>query len=171
MRRVLALLLGLLPASAVGAGRGETAIGAGPALALLHQGKTRAGAAVDARVLYGLDDIWSAHAGLTFSWLPASAGMPTTAVTVPAVGLTAAADVLDFVPFVHAAVAVADLRSSAGAQQRLGVQLGAGVDYLVSRHLALTVSARVDHFALALAGPDGPTPLQLVLGLGLGHVF
>lgn len=171
MRRLPFLLLGLVPASAWAAGPGETAFGAGPALALVRQGETRAGAAVDARVLYGLDDIWSAHAGLTVAWLPASNAMPATVLTAPAVGLTAAADIVNWVPFVQAGLALADLRHSGGAQQRLGAQLGVGADYLLSRHLSLTVLGRIDHFAVALAGAGGPTPVQLVLALQLGHVF
>jgi hypothetical protein len=171
MCRLPFLLLGLVPAAAWAAGRGETAFGAGPALAVVRQGETRVGAAVDARVLYGLNDVWSAHAGLTLAWLPASDATPATLLTAPAVGLTAAADIVNWVPFVQAGLALADVRRDGGSQQRLGAQLGVGADYLISRHMTLTVLGRIDHFALAVAGAGGPTPVQLVLTLQLGHVF
>jgi hypothetical protein len=171
MRRALVLLLGLLPASAGAAGRGETAVGAGPALAVLHQTRTRAGAALDARFLYGLSDVLSAHAGLTVSRFAASDDAPTTVLTAPAVGLTAAADVLDWVPFAQAALVLADLRGGGSSQQRLGAGLAIGADHLISRHLALTVLARIDHYTLQLAGRDGAAPLKFVLALQVGRVF
>ena len=71
MPRGFAFLLScLLPASALAAGPGEMSLSAGPGLALTFDSQTRAGAAADARFLYGLSDSWSARLGLLqmYSW-------------------------------------------------------------------------------------------------------
>jgi hypothetical protein len=171
MRGALVCLFLGLPASALAAGRGELTLSGGPAFALFHQTETHAGAGLDARLLYGLNDVWSAHASVSASWIPASGAAPTTAVVAPAVGLTAAADVLNWVPFAEVAVGLADLRSRDGSEQRLGGTLGGGVDYLVSRHLSVTAAARAGYWPLRLAGADRPAPLQLILAIQMGHVF
>jgi uncharacterized protein (DUF697 family) len=172
MRGALVCLLLGLPASAFAAGRGELALSGGPAFALLHQDEeSRAGAAVDARLVYGLDDVWSAHARVSAAWIPAAGAARTTVVVAPTVGMTAAADVLNWVPFVEAAVGLADLRTHDASEQRLGGAVGGGVDYLVSRHLSVTLCGHAAYWPLRLAGADRPAPLQVTLAIQIGHVF
>jgi hypothetical protein len=49
--------------------------------------------------------------------------------------------------------------------------LGVGADYLVSRHLTLSLLARVDYFPLRLAGGHDAHPTQASLALYLGRAF
>jgi hypothetical protein len=169
---ILSILLSALPASALAAGPGEMILTAGPGLAVVHQSETRAGAAAEARFLYGLTDTWSAHIGLQACWLPAAAGRSAATLVTPALGLTAAADVLTLVPFLETAILLGDLRGGGlASRQRLGGRIGGGIDYLLTRHLTLTLLGRLDYFALALAGPDGSRPLAASFALHLGHVF
>ena len=167
-----ALLCCLLPTAALAAGQGEMAISGGPGLAVMIEGTTRAGASADLRFLRGLSDSWSARLGLQAAWLGASGETNATHVLAPALGLTVAADVLNLVPFAEAGVVLADIRGNGlTARQRLGGQLGVGADYLVTRHFTLSLLARLDFFALRLAGAHESSPAQLTLALHLGRVF
>jgi hypothetical protein len=172
MRWALLHLLFLFPATALAAGPGEMMLTAGPGLALVHQAETRTGASADARFLYGFSDSWSAHLGLLAAWLPASAGKSAGHVVTPSLGITAAADIVNWVPFVEAALIFGDVRGGGlASRQRLGGRLGGGIDYLLTRHLTLSLLARFDYFALALAGPDESRPLAASFALHLGRVF
>jgi hypothetical protein len=145
---------------------------AGPGVALAHQDRTRSGISADVRWLYGLSDSWSAHLGLQAAWFPAAASQSALYAVTPSLGLTAAADILNWVPFVEAALLVGDFRGNGlAARQRLGGRLGGGIDYLMTRHFTLSLLGRLDYFALALAGPDGARPLALSFALHLGRVF
>jgi hypothetical protein len=166
------LVCTLLPASALAGGQGEMALSGGPGVALAFEGKTRAGASADVRFLRGLSDSWSARLGLQAAWIPASGEASATRLLAPALGLTVAADVLSWVPFAEAGVVFADIRGGGiASRQRLGGQLGVGADYLATRHLTLTLLARVDYFALRLAGAREASPAELTLALHLGRVF
>jgi hypothetical protein len=166
------LLLALLPASALAAGQGETTLSGGPGLVVLFDGTTRAGAAADARLLRGLTDSWSLRLGLQAAWIPASGETGATRIAAPSFGLTFAADVTNLVPFVEGGIAFADLRGGGGgSRQRLGGQLGAGADYFLTRRLTLCALARLDYYALRVAGDRGSIPAQVTIALHLGHVF
>jgi hypothetical protein len=166
------LLLAISPASALAAGEGETTISGGPGLAVLFDGQTRAGVATDVRLLRGLTDAWSLRLGLQAAWIPASGNTNATRVTAPSLGLTLAADITNLVPFVDAGIVFADLRGGGlGSRQRLGCQLGAGADYFIARRFTLTLLARLDYYALHLAGDRGSSPTQATLALHLGRVF
>ncbi len=173
MRRALALLIVWVPAPAAFAtGEGETALTAGPGFALGFEDATRAGGSADARLLYGLTDSWSARLGLAGTWLASNGATSATRIVAPSLGVTAAADVLNLVPFAEAAVVFGDVRrSDMAARQYLGGELGAGVEYLVTRRLTVTLLGRLDYFALRLAGPDVARPVALTLALHLGRVF
>jgi hypothetical protein len=173
MRRTLALLILCMPApSAFATGEGETALTAGPGLAVGLTGGARVGASVDARLLYGLTDSWSARVGLAGSWLPSSGENTAARVVAPALGVTVAADVLNLVPFGEVGIVMGDVRGGgSAARQYLGGQLGAGVDYLLTRRLTISLLGRIDYLALRLAGPDAANPLALTFALHLGHVF
>jgi hypothetical protein len=145
---------------------------AGPGVALVHQDRTRTGVSADARLLYGLSDSWSAHLGLQAAWFPAAASQSAIYAVTPSLGLTAAADVLNWVPFVEAALLFGDFRGGGlAARQRLGGRLGGGIDYLLTRHLTLSLLGRLDCFALALAGPEEERPLAFSFALHLGRIF
>ena len=173
MRRALALLILCMPApSALAAGEGEMALTAGPGLAVGLTGGARVGASVDARFLYGLTDAWSARLDLAGSWLPSSGESAATRVIAPTLGMTVAADVLNLVPFGEVGIVIGDVRGGgSAARQYLGGQLGAGVEYLLTRRLTLSLLGRIDYLALRLAGPDATDPLALTFALHLGHVF
>lgn len=173
MRPAFAFLLcWFLPASALAVGQGEFTVSGGPGLALLLRDETRAGATADIGLLYGLSDSWAARLGVQAAWISASGEKTPSYVTAPTLGLTFAADVLDLVPFADLGLVVADLRGGGGAPcQRLGGQLGLGADYLVSRHLALSLVGRVDYFALRLAGARGSSPVLASFALHLGYLF
>jgi hypothetical protein len=168
----LPLLALLFPATAGAAGPGERMLTAGPGVAFVHQDRTRTGISGDARLLYGLSDSWSAHLGLQAAWLPAAASRSAIFAVTPSLGLTAAADILNWVPFIEAALVFGDFRGGGlAARQRLGGRLGGGIDYLLTRHLTLSLLGRLDYFALALTGPEGDQPLALGFALHLGRVF
>ena len=153
-------------------GEGEASLSGGLALAVAFQNQTRAGAQADARLLRGLSDSWAARLGLQTAWYPAESGAPAAHVTAQSMGLTWAADVLNWVPFADLSIAVADIRGGGLATSwRLGGQLGLGVDYLFTRHLTLSLLARVDSFPLRLAGGHDAHLTQSSFALYLGRAF
>jgi hypothetical protein len=167
-----ALFCALAPSSALAVGQGETTVTAGPDMVVLFDGQTRAGAGFDIRALHGLTDALAVRLGLQGAWLPGSASTNATRVVAPSLALGLSADVLNLVPFVEAGIVLADLRSSGmPARLRLGGQLAAGADYLLSRRLAVTAVAHADYLALRLAGDGGSVPAELALALHLGYVF
>ncbi len=169
---VLVVALALPGTAAFAAGAGEAALTAGPGALLGLEGETRAGAIVDVRFLYGLSDAWSARLGLGYGWLDGAGSGAATHVVSPSFGLTAAADVLDLVPFGELGIVLADHRGGGErARHDLGAQMGAGVDYFVSRRLTLTLLGRLSYFPVHLRGPSGPAPIGLDFALHVGHVF
>ena len=173
MRFGLALLLVLgMPTSALAVGQGEASLSGGLGLALAFQSQTRAGAQSDIRLLRGISDSWAARLGVQAAWYPTDGATPAVHVTAQSVGLTWSADVLNLVPFADMGMAVADIRGGGLATSwRLGGQLGLGADYLLSRHLTMTLLARVEYFPLRLAGGHDAHPTQAGLLLYLGRAF
>jgi hypothetical protein len=169
---VLVFLFWFIPSSAVAVGQGEASLsgGLGPTLAIHDQ--TRIGVQADIRLLRGLTDAWAGRLGVQMAWIPASKGMGSSFVTTQAVGLTWAADVLNLVPFVDIGLTAADVRGGGIAKsQRIGAQLGIGIDYLVSRHFIFTVLGHIDYLGLCLAGSSEPRPTQITIAFHLGRVF
>jgi hypothetical protein len=173
MRVGLAIfLVWLLPASALAVDKGEAELSGGVGLALAFQGQTRAGAQGELRLLRGLSDAWAARLGLQTAWYPAHGTTPSAHVTAQALGLTWSADVLNLVPFADLGIVVGDIRGGGmAASQRLGGQFGVGADYLLSRHLTMSLLTRVDYLALRLAGGRDNAPTQLTFALNLGRAF
>ena len=173
MRSWLALVLvWWLPTAALAVGQGEASLSGGLGLAVTFQDQTRAGAQADARLLRGISDSWAARLGLQTAWYQVEGSKPAAHVTAQSLGLTWAADVLNWVPFVDLGMAIADIRGAGlAASWRLGGQFGIGADYLVSRHLTLSLLARVDTFPLRLAGGRDAHPTQASFALYLGHAF
>jgi hypothetical protein len=161
-----------MPASALAVGQGETSLSGGLGLALAFQSQTRAGVQADVRLLRGISDSWAARLGVQTAWYPSDGAAPSAHVTAQSVGLTWAADVLNLVPFADIGIAVADLRGAGlTTSWRLGGQLGLGADYLLTRHLSVSLLARVEYFPLRLVGGHDAHPTQTSLGLYLGRVF
>jgi hypothetical protein len=173
MRSWLALVLvWWLPTSALAVGQGEASLSGGLGLALAFQDQKHVGAQAEARLLRGISDSWAARLGVQTAWYPADGKTPSAHITAQSAGLTFAADVLNLVPFADVGIAVADIRGGGlTTSWRLGGQLGLGADYLLSRHLTLSMLAHVDYFPLRLAGGHGAHPVQTTLALYLGRAF
>jgi hypothetical protein len=170
--RLALLLVWWLPTSALAVGRGEALLSGGLGPAVGFQDPARAGAQADVRLLRGISDSWSARLGFQTAWYPAKDSNPSAHVTAQSLGLTWAADVLNWVPFADVGIAVADLRGGGLAPSwRLGGQLGIGADYLLSRHLTMSLLARADYFPLRLAGAHHAHLTQVSLALYLGRAF
>jgi hypothetical protein len=163
----------LLPTSAFAVGQGEASVSVGGGLAIEFQGESAVGAAAEIRLLRGLTDAWSARLGLQASLLPASDGRKAASVLSQAVGVTWAVDIVKLVPFLDLGLLVADVRGGGHeASQRLGVQAGLGVDYLVSRRTVVSLLGRVDFLPLRLAGSaHAPMPAVVSVVLHLGRTF
>jgi hypothetical protein len=173
MRFWLALLLvWWLPTGVLAVGQGEALLSGGMGLAVGFQDPARAGAQVDLRLLRGISDSWAARLGLQSAWYPGHGEESATHVTAQSLGLTWAADVLNLVPFADLGIAVADLRGGGrDPSWRLGGQLGIGADYFLSRHLTMSILARIDYYAIRLAGGHDGHPTQVGLALYLGRAF
>jgi hypothetical protein len=173
MRFWLALLLvWWLPTAALAVGQGEAMLSGGLGLAVGFQDPARTGMQADVRLLRGISDSWAARLGVQTGWYPATDMAPSAHVTAQSLGLTWAADVLKLVPFADVGIAVADLRGGGLAPSwRLGGQLGIGADYLLSRHLTMSLLARADYFPFRLAGAHRAHPTQVSLTLYLGRAF
>jgi hypothetical protein len=166
------LLVWWLPTATLAVGQGEASLSGGLGLAVGFQDQTRAGAQAEVRLLRGINDSWAARLGFQTAWYPAKGSNPAAHVTAQSLGLTWAADVLNLVPFADVGIAVADLRGGGVTPSwRLGGQLGIGADYLLSRHLTMSLLARADYFPLRLAGGHEAHPTQLSLVLYLGRAF
>jgi hypothetical protein len=161
-----------LPTAALAVGQGEASLSGGLGLALAFQDQSRVGAQAEVRLLRGISDSWAARLGAQTAWYPAHGATPSAHITAQSLGLTFAADVLNWVPFVDLGIAVADIRGGGMTPSwRLGGQLGIGADYLLSRHLTLSVLAHADDFPLRLAGGHDAHPTQLSLVLFMGRAF
>lgn len=173
MRTWALLLLGLLtPASAFALGSGEASLSGGGGLAVSRADQTRVGAQVELRLVRGITDAWAGRLGLRADWFPSTEARGAAYVASQSLGVTWAADVLDWVPFVDLGLVAAYAREKgAGSNERLGGQIGLGVDYFLSRHFTATLLARVDYLAFRLGGESGPRPVLFALGLHLGRVF
>jgi hypothetical protein len=153
-------------------GQGEASLSGGLGLAVAFRDQTRVGAQAETRLLRGISDSWAARLGLQTAWYPAENSTPAAHVTAQSLGLTWAADVLNWVPFADLGIAVADIRGGGlAASWRLGGQLGLGIDYLISRHLTMSLLARVDYFPLRLAGGHDAHATQASFALYLGRAF
>jgi hypothetical protein len=118
----------------------------------------------DARLLRGISDSWAARLGLQTAWYPATDISPFCPCHGPVAGTDLGRRRAQLVPFADVGIAVADLRGGGLAPSwRLGGQLGIGADYLLSRHLTMSLLARADYFPLRLAGGHAHTPPRSAL--------
>lgn len=154
------------------AGQGEKQMSASVGFALAGDGaRARSGIQAGIEAAMGLTDAWAGRAAVTTSWQPAQLPAGLRHVTALSLGLTYALDAVRWIPFVDMGLTVADLRGNGASSQRLGPQVGIGVEYLLSRRWALAALARFDYFALRLNEAGGTRPWWTCAGLRLGRVF
>jgi len=169
---IFALVGCLVPASAHALGQGEANLSAGAGVAVLFQGTGRVGTQGEFRLVRGISDAWSLRLGLQATLVPSSQNTKAATVLSQAAGVTWAFDAVNWVPFVDLGLVVADVRGGGNpASQRMGGQAGVGVDYLVSRHMAVSLLGRVDYYPLRLTGGDAPRPTQVGFVLHVGRAF
>lgn len=158
------------PARATGAGEKQVSASAGFALAGSGDHASPGGQA-GVETALGFTDVWAGHAAVTSSWQPAPASGGAGHVTAVSLGTTFSLDVVRWVPFFDLGFSLADLRGSGTSSQRLGPQVGLGVEYLISRRWTLAALARFDYFALRLRGSGGTHPWSACASLRIGRVF
>ncbi len=143
---------------AAAAGAEEWQVSTNVAYASVRTGDSRpSGALIGIDVQYGLGDTWAARLSVSSSWHPVSAGgegpagiVRATAVTT---GLTYAVDTLQVIPVLEVGIGLLDVGGAAATPHRdLGLQLGLGADYLLSRRWAVGGLLRYQHFPVALSG-------------------
>ena len=156
------------PAHATGPGEKQVAASVGFALAgsddSAHPGMQ---ASVEAAI--GFTDAWAGRGTVSSSWQAASGG--PRHVTAISLGTVYSLDVVRWVPFLDLGFSLADLRGNGASSQRLGPQVGLGVEYQLSRRWTLAALARFDYFAFRLAGPGGTYPWWACAALRIGRVF
>jgi hypothetical protein len=172
MRLAGLLLLILWSRSAFALGPGEASLSGGVGPAVSFGERTQTGVQVGARLLRGLSDAWAGRLGVQSAWYPAAGAAPSSHVTTQAIGITWALDALNFVPFADVGLLAADVRGGgSSASWHLGAELGAGFDYLVSRHLVTSLVAHVDYLPFRLMGGHRDRPAQATLVLLVGRAF
>jgi hypothetical protein len=173
------LAAGLAALPAVAAEREWQAAGSLDAALARADGRWTAGGGFGLEGRYGLTDAFAARAELDGSWHPTSADGGRPGGTVRVGGLTAglgwALDVLRFVPFAELGLALQAL-GGAVAERRvdLGLEAGAGLEYLLDRRWSLGLALRARWLPVRLAGDDGAfggTPACLRAALRLGYAF
>jgi opacity protein-like surface antigen len=161
------LCAALAPAHATGPGEKQVAASLGFALAMGES----AGMQASFEATMGLSDAWAGRAAVSNSWQPAPSSVGPRYVTAVSLGATYALDAVRWVPFLDLGVSLADLRGNGSSSQRLGPQVGLGVEYQLSRRWTLAALARFDYLALRLRGPTGGHPWWACAGIRLGRVF
>jgi hypothetical protein len=169
---IFALLGCLLPGTARALGQGEANLSVGAGVGTLFQRTAQTGAQGELRLVRGISDAWALRLGLQAMLVPGPEGARAATVLSQAAGVTWAFDAVNWVPFVDLGVAVADVRGpQSPASQRLGGQAGIGVDYLVSRHMVVSLLGRLDYYPVRLAGGEATRPTQLGFVLHVGRAF
>lgn len=173
------ILLGLArPAAAVGLEEWELAVDARGAWVQADD-RRPVGPGLGLQLQYGLTDAWALRGAVGLSGHPvggnADRGGGTVTATSAIAGVTYTVDVLRLVPFVEAGVGLLDVRGAvAGARSGLGIDLGVGAQYLVSRRWAVGVVGRYQVFPVelgSLSSDDGETPSLVALALRLARIF
>lgn len=172
MRLACVLFVLVCEGQAFALGPGEASLGAGVGPAVSVADRTQAGFQIGGRLVRGISDAWAGRLALQTAWYPAVGSTHALHVTTQAIGLTWSLDALNFVPFADVGLLAADVRGGGnGASWLLGGELGAGFDYLPSRHGVLTLVAHVDYLPLRALGARRERPLQGALVLLVGRAF
>lgn len=176
----MTLVLGGVPRVAPAADAEQWQVSAQVAYAsVLADGRRPPGGLVGVDLQYGLTDAWAARLSLASSAHPvtADAGRPGGAVgaTSVSLGLTYAVDVLRFVPVIELGIGLLDLRGAINSPRRdVGLQLGIGGDYLLTRAWAVGLMLRYQHFPLQVAGlTPGFEGIPVVFSIGprISYIF
>jgi hypothetical protein len=156
-----AVILGAAPSPARATGADEKQISASLGFVLAGGGDSaRPGIQAGVEATMGLTDTWAGRAALSNSWQPEAPSARPGHVTAVSLGATYS---LGF--------SLVDLRGDGTSSQRLGPQVGLGVEYLLSRRWTLAALARFDTFALRLRGSGSPHPWLACAALRIGRVF
>jgi hypothetical protein len=167
-----AVILGAAPSPARATGADEKQISASLGFVLAGGGDSaRPGIQAGVEATMGLTDTWAGRAALSNSWQPEAPSARPGHVTAVSLGATYSLDVVRWVPFVDLGFSLVDLRGDGTSSQRLGPQVGLGVEYLLSRRWTLAALARFDTFALRLRGSGSPHPWLACAALRIGRVF
>jgi hypothetical protein len=156
------------PAHATGPGEKQVAASVGFALAGDDDG-AHPGMQASIEAAMGLTDAWAGRAAVSSSWQAASGG--PRYVTEVSLGAGYSLDVVRWVPFLDLGFSLADLRGNGASSQRLGPQVGLGVEYQLSRRWTIAALAHFDYFALRLAGSSDTHPWWARAALRIGRVF
>jgi len=158
--------------SAHATGPGEKQVAASLGGVLVGDGdRARPGMQAGIEAAIGVTDAWAGRAGVSSSWQPSPAPGGPRHVSALSLGMTYAIDVVRWVPFLDLGLSLADLRGNGANSQRLGPQVGLGVEYLLSPRWTLAALARFDYFALRLRESGGTRPWWASAGLRLARVF
>lgn len=149
----------------MGADEWQASAAAGVVVSSPGAGERTTGVGAGLEIARGITDSWAARAEIAGS-ARSLAG---------AAGITLAIDVVRVIPFLDLGLAAAAQEGPTdGTRGDLGLQGGAGVEYLLTRRWALAALARFHYLPIELGGsrpPDGATPWLLTAGLRLGRVF
>jgi len=165
-------LLAVAMTTAARASEGEWLVAGGAGAAWLRQGGAwHPGGVLGLEGQYGVTDAWLLRATLDGSW-HASSGDTRPRALGGSAGITYAVDVLRVIPFAELGVAVADLGGVAGgARTDLGVDVGVGAEYLLTRRWSLSLAVRARALPLGLRGDAAGTPARVGFMLRLGRVL
>jgi len=172
IRWLLVALLWFPAMPALALDQGDWQLSAGPAFALLVEGKNPTsglGGRIEGR--YGITDDSSAWAAVGSSWHPRAADQ--VRASLASAGFTLAFDVFRVVPFAEAGANVADVKTGATRAGYLGFEAGAGAEYLFDRRWSAAAVARYHYLAIKLGGAAAahPSPGVLSVGLRISHNF
>ena len=155
------------PAQAAGAGETQVAPSLGFALAG-GDDSGHPGMQAGVESTFGFSDAWAGRMAVASSWHPSGSPRHVTALSL---GAVLSLDVVRLVPFLNLGFSLADLRGDGASSQRLGPQVGLGVEYLLSPRWTLAALASFDYFVLRLRGPGGVHPWWACAALRVGRVF
>jgi hypothetical protein len=165
----LAGALSSAPVRAEEPGQWAVGISAGGAELRVDQ-RWRQGLQAGAEGRYGLAEFWAVRGAFHLGWHPGEDGsraFPRVQTATAALALVYAWDVLRVVPFGEAGLAVTGIRGDLSQRGGLtGVQLGAGLSYLIDRQWAIASCLRFQHLPLAIPGgwlSDAPVVLGLLV--------
>jgi hypothetical protein len=118
---------------------------------------------------YGLTEFWALRGAAHISWHGGEGGsqaFPPVQTGTAVLGLAYAWDVLRVVPFAEAGVVLAGIRADLPQSGLFaGVQLGAGVNYLIDRQWAAGACLRFQHLGLGVSLDASPADAPMLLGI------
>jgi opacity protein-like surface antigen len=164
-------------AGATAEGEWMAAVSAGYAV-VRAEGRRPGGGRVELEIQRGITDAWSARVGLGASLhvIAAEGAEPASRLraTSLSAGFTYAVDIVRVVPFLDLGVGLLSVSGqSQDSRRALGVEVGLGAEYLLTRRWTLALLGRYQYAPLRLCGStesDSTLALGSVL-LRLGRIF